>query len=124
MIETKQPEISLDRVIHEQARLAIITYLAGSPQREVTFTELKQQLELSAGNLSAQLRNLEAADYVQISKVIEGRKPVTRVSLTRQGFEALSRYIGRMEEIIGALKRSTLCKPKMLNEPEKPRQEG
>lgn len=111
MTEIKQHDFSLDRLIHEQARLAIITYLAGSTQRAVTFTELKQNLELTAGNLSVQLRNLEAAAYVQIEKSIEGRKPVTRVSLTRQGFEALSRYIGRMEEIIGALKRTGLNKP-------------
>ena len=111
MTEIKQPDFSLDRIIHEQARLAIITYLAGCPQREVTFTELKQKLELTAGNLSVQLRNLEAATYVQIVKSIEGRKPVTRVSLTRRGFEALNEYINRMEEIIGALK---LVKPNKL----------
>jgi len=111
MMETKQPDFSLDRVIHEQARLAIITYLAGSPQREVTFTELKDNLELSAGNLSVQLRNLEAAAYVQINKSIEGRKPVTRVSLTRQGFEALTEYIGRLEQILVTLKGAELNKP-------------
>lgn len=68
-------------------------------------------MEQAAGNLSVQLRNLEAATYVQIVKSIEGRKPVTRVSLTRRGFEALNEYINRMEEIIGALK---LVKPNKL----------
>jgi DNA-binding MarR family transcriptional regulator len=104
MTETKQPDFPLDNVIHEQARLAILTYLAGSPQRMVTFSELKQKLELTAGNLSVQLRNLEAAAYVHITKSIEGRRPVTRISLTPRGFAALTEYIRRMEEIISTLK--------------------
>lgn len=108
MTKKKQPDFPLDSVIHEQARLAILTYLAGSPQRTVTFSELKQKLELTAGNLSVQLRNLEAAAYVQIIKNIEGRRPVTRVSLTLQGFKALTEYIRRMEEIISTLKS---CRP-------------
>ena len=70
-------------------------------------------MEQAAGNLSVQLRNPEAAAYVQIINSIEGRKPVARVSLTRQGFEALSSYIGRMEGIIGAMKRALINKPNL-----------
>lgn len=111
MTVTRPPDFSLDRVIHERTRLAILTYLAGSPQRTVPFTELRQNLNLSAGNLSVQLRNLEAASYVQIVKSIVRRKPATNVSLTRQGLAALNDYIASMEEIIGALKRIGLNKP-------------
>lgn len=111
MTEKKQPDFPLDNVIHEQARLAILTYLGGSPQQTVTFSELKQNLELTAGNLSVQLRNLEAAAYVHITKNIEGRRPVTKVSLTLQGFKALTEYIRRMEEIFHTLKHGRTDNP-------------
>ncbi|MBS3943223.1 MAG: transcriptional regulator [Dethiobacter sp.] len=113
MTENRPLDFSLDRVIHERTRLAILTYLAGSPQRMVPFTELKRNLNLSAGNLSVQLRNLEAASYVRIVKSIVGRKPVTDISITLRGFEALAEYIAGMEEIIGALKRVELNKPEL-----------
>jgi len=58
-------------------------------------------MEQAAGNLSVQLRNLEAAAYVQIIKSTEGRKPVTRVGLTRQWLQALSSYLGRMKGFSG-----------------------
>lgn len=100
----KRPDYSVDRVIHEQARLAILTYLASSESREVPFTELKDALEMTAGNLSIQLRNLESAGYVQITKDIAGRRPVTSVSMTMEGMDALKDYIAKMEEILKTLK--------------------
>jgi DNA-binding MarR family transcriptional regulator len=95
---------SVDKVIHEQVRLAILTYIASSEQKEVPFTELKQSLELTAGNLSVQLRNLEDAGYLTISKTIEGRKPSTTVAMTLAGRDALVSYIAKMEAIIRTLK--------------------
>lgn len=106
----KQPDFTVDRVIHEQARLAILTYLASSQQRAVPFTELKQSLDLTAGNLSVQLRNLETAGYVEIDKSIEGRKPITNVSLTIEGFNALTDYVNKMEQIIQAVKNAEVKK--------------
>lgn len=94
-----------DRVIHEPARLQIISYLAGG-SKQVPFTELKERLGLSAGNLSVQLKRLEEAGYVAISKSIRERKPLTRVSLTRRGLEALQQYLRELEEMIVLLKKS------------------
>jgi len=102
--ENSRPDFSVDRVIHEQARLAILTYLASSDSKDVPFTELKDGLDMTAGNLSIQLRNLETAGYVKISKDIAGRRPVTWVSLTIEGMEALRAYIAKMEGIIRTLK--------------------
>jgi len=111
MSDTKQPDYNVDRVIHEQARLAILTYLASSQHKDVPFTELKQSLDLTAGNLSVQLRNLETAGYVVIDKSIEGRKPVTSISLTPQGYDALLEYITKMEQIIQSVKKAEVKKP-------------
>lgn len=99
-----RPDFTIDRVIHEQARLAILTYLTSSDNREVPFTELKDSLEMTAGNLSIQLRNLESAGYVRITKDIAGRRPVTSVSLTMEGMDALKSYIIKMEDILKTLK--------------------
>lgn len=95
-----------DRIIHEPARLQIVSYLAASG-RQVSFKELREKLGLSAGNLSAQLRKLEEAGYVFIVKSFRERKPLTSVSLTRQGLEALKRYLGELEKMIDRLKESS-----------------
>jgi DNA-binding HxlR family transcriptional regulator len=95
---------SIDKVIHERARLLILSYLAAGEQRKAPFLELKEKLELTAGNLSIQLRNLEEADYIKIDKRIVGRKPVTDVTLTPAGMSALNEYLAEMEELIKSVK--------------------
>ncbi|MGE5586978.1 MAG: transcriptional regulator [Clostridia bacterium] len=95
---------AIDRVIHERARLLILTYLASQTKDRVLFNELKENLRLTAGNLSVQLRNLEAAGYVRIHKRIKGNKPETSVSLTAGGYEALHSYLDQMEGIIRSVK--------------------
>lgn len=95
-----------DRIIHEPTRLQIISYLTASG-KQVSFTELKEKLGLTAGNLSVQLKRLEEAGYVSITKSFRERKPLTRVSLTRQGLEALQQYLGELEKMIGRLKKNT-----------------
>ncbi len=97
--------LTIDAVIHERARLLILTYLASQAKDRVLFNELKENLELSAGNLSVQLRNLEAAGYIQIHKRIKGNKPETSVSLTAKGYEALNSYLDQMERIIRSVKK-------------------
>ncbi len=104
MTDRNVPAFSVNKIVHEQARLAILTYLAGSNQKKVAFTELKKNLDMTAGNLSVQLRNLEDAGYVRITKTFEGRKPQTSVSLTVSGLSALKTYIQQMEAIIKAIK--------------------
>jgi len=95
---------SIDKVIHERARLLILSYLAAGDQKKAPFLELKEKLALTAGNLSIQLRNLEEAGYVKIDKHIVGRKPVTDVKLTPAGMHALNEYLVEMEELIRRVK--------------------
>ncbi|OPL11255.1 MAG: hypothetical protein AVO34_08910 [Firmicutes bacterium ML8_F2] len=100
----KQPEI--DKIIHERTRLLILSYLAAGEVSRVSFTELKEKLELTAGNLSVHLRNLEDAGYVKISKRIVGRKPATSVIITTEGMTALNKYLAEMERLINQVKSS------------------
>jgi DNA-binding transcriptional ArsR family regulator len=90
--------VNLDRLIHDRTRLAIISALAASST--LTFTELKQLLDLSDGNLSVHARKLEDAGYVTCTKGFEGRLPKTQFSLTEAGHRALRQYLDHMEAII------------------------
>jgi len=95
----------LDRIIHEPARLAILTHLASSRGGKSAFTELRDELGLTAGNLSIQLKKLEEAGYLSIDKSFKGQKPYTEASISSAGERALSQYVERMEGLLKALKK-------------------
>ena len=91
---------ALDRLIHERLRLGIVSALAVN--RSLTFSELKELLKTSDGNLSVHARKLEEADYITCAKYFEGRTPKTEYRLTATGRRALERYLGHMESVICA----------------------
>jgi DNA-binding MarR family transcriptional regulator len=91
-------------VIHERARLVLLTHLASSDRAETSFTELRDQLGFTAGNLSVQLRTLEEAGYVKIDKRFVGNKPFTGVRLTVKGDKAITAYLENLEVIVTALR--------------------
>jgi DNA-binding MarR family transcriptional regulator len=88
----------LDKVIHEKTRLAIVSLLAASP--ELSFTEIRDSLNLTDGNLCIQIRTLQQAGYVAVTKSFENRRPRTTCTLTAKGREAFSGYIGILEQIV------------------------
>ena len=88
----------LDPTLHERARLAIVSMLA--PIDGLTFTELRDGLEMTDGNLSVHLQKLEEKGYVVIDKSFVGRRPQTTVRLTRVGRRALTRYLDHLEAIV------------------------
>lgn len=92
--------IQLDKVIHEQARLKILVLLASSLKPSVSFTEIRDTLGMTAGNLSIQLKTLEEAGFVALEKHIDGKKPVTEVSLVPAGKRALLDYISSLENLL------------------------
>jgi DNA-binding MarR family transcriptional regulator len=96
----------LDKVIHERARLIILAYLSSSESPAVAFTELREKLELTAGNLSIQLRTLEGAGYVKIAKSFVDNRPNTSVRLTAKGARALGEYLDEMDLLVRRLKRT------------------
>jgi DNA-binding HxlR family transcriptional regulator len=94
------PARSLDRLIHERTRLAIISALAVN--ETMTFSELKHLLGASDGNLSVHARKLEDAGYIACAKSFAGRLPKTEYRLSAAGRRALERYLNHMEALIRA----------------------
>lgn len=90
--------VTLDRVIHERVRLAIVSALAVN--ESLTFNELKKLLDATDGNLSVHARKLEEAGYVSCDKSFKGRVPLTEYSLTPAGRRALKQYLDHMEALI------------------------
>ncbi len=90
----------LDRLVHERVRLGILSSLAVN--RRLSFSELRNLLQTSDGNLSVHCRRLEEAEYISCRKGFDGRIPRTTYRLTRQGRQALDRYLNHMEAIIEA----------------------
>src|SRR5262249_57990962 len=74
----------LDRVIHERARLSVLTSLVARP-RGLRFGDLKELCRLTDGNLSRHLQVLQEARLVEISKGFEANRPQTRCRITAQG---------------------------------------
>jgi len=83
-------QAGVDRLIHEPARLAIMTNLFVVESANATY--LLQQTGLTWGNLGAHLTRLEAAGYLAITKGYRGRQPQTTVALTETGRTALLAY--------------------------------
>ncbi len=97
--------LASDRIVHERARLLILSYLASNDARAVAFGEIRDKLEFTSGNLSVQLKTLEEAGYISITKEFRDNKPLTRASLTAQGSAALSRYMEQMNGLIQRLRK-------------------
>jgi DNA-binding MarR family transcriptional regulator len=97
--------VNINKIIHERARLLILTYLASSEKTAVSFNELQKELDFTPGNLSIQLRKLQAADYLDIKKTFRNNKPYTSVRITPLGSAALYHYVEEMETLIHSLKR-------------------
>jgi MarR family. len=93
-----EPFLQLDRVIHEKGRLAIMSMLAATP--ELSFTEMRDALSMTDGNLTTHIRTLQEAGYVQVTKSFRNNRPHTTCSLTTAGHKAFTNYINLLEKII------------------------
>ena len=94
----------LDRVLHEKARLSILTSLADHPTG-LSFTELREFCALTDGNLSRHVQILEEAGMISVSKGFEGRRPLTTCQLTDMGRARFSDYLGVLEQVLRRAKR-------------------
>ncbi len=92
--------LELDRLIHERVRLGIVSALAVNGS--LSFTELKEILDATDGNLSTHARRLEEAGYVICTKEFDGRAPRTEYALTEQGRSEFESYLEHMEALIRA----------------------
>ncbi|MEC7289956.1 MAG: transcriptional regulator [Pseudomonadota bacterium] len=102
MSETENPfdHSKIDDVIHGRLRLGIMAYL--STASPAIFGELKEKVGATDGNLSTHLRKLEEAGYVEQEKRFVGRRPQTRVHLTKAGRKAWLHWIGQMQGLMKA----------------------
>jgi DNA-binding MarR family transcriptional regulator len=89
----------LDRVIHEKARLGILTGLIGRPDGLV-FNDLKTLCSLTDGNLSRHLAILTEAGLVEVWKGHKGKRPQTLVRITEQGRARFREYLNVLEGVI------------------------
>ena len=90
--------LQLDRVIHEKGRLAIMSMLAAAP--ELSFTEMRDTLKMTDGNITTHIRTLQEAGYLSVTKSFQNNRPLTTCSLTTAGKKAFTNYINLLEEII------------------------
>jgi DNA-binding MarR family transcriptional regulator len=93
-----EPFLQLDRLIHEKGRLAIMSMLAASPA--LSFTELRNALNMTDGNLTTHIRTLQQGGYLSVAKSYQNNRPLTTCSLTPAGRKAFAGYINVMEQIV------------------------
>lgn len=93
-----EPFLNLDRTIHEKGRLAIMSLLGASPQ--LSFTEIRDTLKMTDGNVTAHLRTLHEAGYVAVTKAFQDSRPLTTYALTPAGRKAFATYIDLLEQIV------------------------
>jgi DNA-binding MarR family transcriptional regulator len=93
-----EPFLKLNRVIHEKGRLAIMSMLAASA--ELSFTDMRDALGMTDGNLTTHIRALQQEGYVSVAKSYQNRRPLTTCSLTAGGRRAFAEYIDLLEKIV------------------------
>lgn len=92
---------SLDKTLHEPARLSLVACLAVVDEADFVF--LQSQTGMTGGNLSSHVRKLEQAGYVSIRKEFQGARPRTTLTLTPTGREAFTRYLDAMRALLEVL---------------------
>ena len=93
-----QKVIDVDRLVHEPARLLIMTILSAVDSAD--FLYLQRETGLTKGNLSSHLSKLEAAGYIEITKTYRGKIPLTVCKLTTSGQYAFSNYRDQLKYIV------------------------
>jgi DNA-binding MarR family transcriptional regulator len=89
---------NLDKVIHEKGRMAIMSLLAVTS--EISFTDMRNDLGMTDGNLTTHIKHLQKAGYVGVTKSFRGKRPLTTLSLTTDGRTAFTAYIDTLEQIV------------------------
>ncbi len=93
-----EPFLQLDKLIHEKGRLAIMSLLAATP--ELSFTELRDTLQMTDGNIVTHIRTLQEAGYVAVTKQFRESRPLTTCQLTTTGRKAFAAHIALLEQIV------------------------
>jgi DNA-binding MarR family transcriptional regulator len=96
---SKYAYTGLDRVIHERARLSVLTSLIVHP-KGLRFGVLKQLCGLTDGNLSRHVRVLQAAKLIEITKGFDGNRPQTFCRITAEGRRRYVEYLAVLEQVV------------------------
>ena len=89
----------LDRVMHEKARLGVLTSLVSHP-KGLSFADLKKLCGLTDGNLSRHLQVLQEAGLVEVLKGYEGNRPHTTCRITASGRTRFVNYLSVLEQVV------------------------
>lgn len=92
----------LDPLLHSQLRLAIMSLLL--TVEEADFVFIKEKTKATAGNLSVQIDKLNEAEYINVHKYIDGKKPRTVCKITPKGINAFEEYVKTLEEYLNPMK--------------------
>ena len=91
----------LDKIIHQPARLKVMAMLNSLPKdADVDFVYVRDELNMTDGNLGSHLNKLENAGYVKVKKVFEGKKPRTYIKLSRKGERKFLAHVEALKEIL------------------------
>ena len=101
---TGHPANGLDDIVHQRVRLGILTI--AHEARQVEFSFLRDNLEVTAGNLSQHLGVLESAGLITIEKGYAGKRARTWVSITKAGRAALAGEIAKLKLLISQIERA------------------
>lgn len=93
---------SLDRTLHEPARLGVVACLYVVDEADFVF--LQSQTGISGGNLSSHLKRLANEGYITVRKEFDGAKPHTTLSLTADGRASFENYLRTLDDMLGALR--------------------
>lgn len=97
MSEPTPLDLEVDKLVHEPARLGILSVLEGS--KDVDFQFLQTVLGLTKGNLSSHLSKLDAAGLITVTKYFEGKQPRTGLAITSVGRQALAQHWARLDAL-------------------------
>jgi len=90
----------LDPLLHSQLRLSIMSLLIGV--KSATFTFLLEKTGATRGNISVQLKKLEEAGYIEISKSFRDNYPLTTCRITRKGLDAFEHYVDSLKDYLNS----------------------
>ena len=94
----------LDKVIHEKNLMGIMSMLAAV--KSISFTDLRNTLNMSDGNLITHIRTLQKNGYVSTTKSFHDNRPLTTCSLTEDGRNAFAEYVNLLEGIVKQARKS------------------
>jgi len=93
-----RPLLTINRLIHEPARLVIVSTLYVVERADFLF--LMRQTNMTQGNLSSHMNKLEAAGYIEVTKGFKGKRPHTMLRLTDSGRAAFDAYRQQMQKVL------------------------